>query len=576
MNNCGGYHDGRERLFVRGNGTQRRADPVRKALHRWRVGRAGRWRHAGEHRSVHGQALGARRLSAARRTSIEAVAAAREAFGPWSRMPGHERAALMRRFADLYASERLSLRCSRRVITAARCASRAPTSAGMPTRYHWCASLADKNSGRTIPIDDSVHAFTTRVPVGVVGAITPWNVPLMAALWKLGPALAAGCTVVLKPAEQTPVTSLELGKLFEQAGFPPGVVNIVPGYGKGGAGEHLVAHPDVNKIAFTGEGSTAQAILRAGARHAQTLHVRARWQGAAHHLRRRRFRSGAQCRDRFGVGAVRPKLCTRLARPGRAIRSTTGSVDEFATRAQRVRVGLPLLEDDAHGPAGACRAARQDAVLYRHRQGRRAPSWWPAAGALSDGALAGGYFIEPTVFANVDNDMRIAREEIFGPVAALIPFDGEEEAIALANDTTYGSTAGLWTRDVGRALRVSSRIEAGMVWVNTYRYIRWSTPYGGFKASGWGRENGLEGTRCLSGHAHDDDQHDRAVSRRLRAVDQPIRRGSDHATCGQTRGHHGRGIGNGPRRRRAVPARRRARRGGRHQRRTRLPTLAAR
>ena len=136
---------------------------------------------------------------------------------------------------------------------------------GHANSYHWFASLADKNSGRTIPIDDSVHAFTSRVPVGVVGAITPWNVPLMAALWKLGPALASGCTVVLKPAEQTPVTSLELGKLFEQAGFPPGVVNVVPGYGKGGAGERLVTHPDVNKIAFTGEGTTAKAILRAGA-----------------------------------------------------------------------------------------------------------------------------------------------------------------------------------------------------------------------------------------------------------------------------------------------------------------------
>ena len=193
-----------------------------------------------------------------------AVAAAREAFGPWSRRPGHERAALLRRFADLYANAapdlaRLETRDNGRALRESRA-----DIGSHATAYHWWASLADKNSGRTIPVDDKVHAFTTRVPVGVVGAITPWNVPLMAALWKLGPALASGCTVVLKPAEQTPVTSVELGMLFERAGFPPGVVNIVPGYGKGGAGEHLAAHVDVNKIAFTGEGSTAKAILRSG------------------------------------------------------------------------------------------------------------------------------------------------------------------------------------------------------------------------------------------------------------------------------------------------------------------------
>src|SRR6185437_12915895 len=194
-----------------------------------------------------------------------AVAAARKAFGSWSSRPGHERAALLRRFADLYEKAapelaRLETQDNGRALRESRA-----DAASHAIGYQWYASLADKCSGRTIPIDDKVHAFTTRKPVGVVGAITPWNVPLMAALWKLGPALATGCTVVLKPAEQTPVTSLELGKLFELAGFPAGVVNIVPGFGKDGAGEHLVGHPDVNKIAFTGEGSTAKTILHAGA-----------------------------------------------------------------------------------------------------------------------------------------------------------------------------------------------------------------------------------------------------------------------------------------------------------------------
>jgi len=420
----------------------------------------------------------------------KAVAAARQAFDGWSRMPGHERAALLRRFAEIYRERApdiavLETRDNGRALRESRA-----DIGGHANGYHWFASLADKNSGRTIPIDDSVHAFTSRVPVGVVGAITPWNVPMMAALWKLGPALAAGCTVILKPAEQTPVTSLELGKLFEQAGFPPGVVNIVPGYGKGGAGERLVTHPDVNKIAFTGECGTAKTILRAGA---DTF---------------KRFT--------FELGGKAPHIIFADADIDQALNAATGSawalcgqscalgsrvlverpvyqrvVDEFTQRAKRVRVGLPLLETTHMGPQA--HAEQLAKTLSYIDIGRKEGAELVAGGRrLSEGALAEGYFVEPTVFSNVGNRMRIAQEEIFGPVASLIPFDGEDEAIALANDTTYGLVAGLWTRDVGRAHRVSSRIHAGMVWVNTYRYIRWSTPYGGFKASGWGRENGLE------------------------------------------------------------------------------------
>lgn len=420
-----------------------------------------------------------------------AVAAAREAFGPWSRLPGHERAALLRRLADLYANAAQALaKLESQDNGRALRESRADVGSHS-TAYHWYASLADKTAGRTIPIEDKVHAFTTRVPVGVVGAITPWNVPLMAALWKLGPALASGCTVVLKPAEQTPVTSLELGKLFEQAGFPPGVVNIVPGYGKGGAGERLATHPGVNKIAFTGEGSTAKAILRSGG---DTL---------------KRFT--------FELGGKAPHIIFADAHFDQAMNAATGSawalcgqscalgsrilverpvyeraVTEFARRAARVRVGLPLLEETHMGPQA--HAEQLEKTLGYIAIGKAEGAELIAGGnRITTGQLANGYFVEPTVFANVDNSMRVAREEIFGPVAALIPFDDEEEAISIANDSPYGLTAGLWTQDVGRALRVSSRIEAGMVWVNTYRYIRWSTPYGGFKSSGWGRENGLEG-----------------------------------------------------------------------------------
>lgn len=420
-----------------------------------------------------------------------AVAAARAALeGPWSRMPGWERAALMRRFADLYRE-----RAEHLAVLEARDSGRAVRETRVDVGahhngYHWFASLCDKHWGRTIPMDDSVHAFTSRLPVGVVGAITPWNAPLMTTSWKLGPALATGCTVVLKPAEQTPVTALELAKLIEEAGFPPGVVNVVPGYGAGGAGEHLVVHPDVDKIAFTGEGNTARAILRAGS---QTM---------------KRFS--------FELGGKAPHIIFDDADIEQALNAATNSawtlcgqscavgsrvlverplydrvVEEFGRRAKSVRVGMPLDDATHMGPQSS--EEQLTKTLSYIDIGRREGAELVAGGhRVTGGGLDRGYFIEPTVFANASNQMRIAREEIFGPVATLIPFDGEEEAISIANDTTYGLTAGLWTRDVGRAHRVSSKIRAGIVWVNTYRYIRWTTPYGGFKASGWGRENGVE------------------------------------------------------------------------------------
>ena len=419
-----------------------------------------------------------------------AVAAARTAFeGPWRRMPGWERAALLRKLADLYATQVESLaqietRDNGRAIRESRM-----DIGSHQNYYHWFASLADKLSGRTIPIDDSVHAFTSRVPAGVVGTITPWNVPLMAAAWKLGPALAAGCTVVLKPAEQTPASSLALARIFEEAGFPPGVINVVPGDGPV-AGAHLVAHPDVDKIAFTGEGATAKSILKYGA---DTL---------------KRFS--------FELGGKAPHIIFADADLEQALNAATGSawalcgqscalgsrvlverpvydrvVDEFRRRAERVRVGMPLDSDVHMGPQA--HEQQLDKTLSYVAIGNEEGAELVTGGSRVDTeGLADGYFVQPTVFAGVDPLMRIAQEEIFGPVAAIIPFEGEDEAVAIANNTAYGLAAGLWTGDVGRAHRVAARIEAGIVWVNTYRFIRWSTPYGGFKASGWGRENGVE------------------------------------------------------------------------------------
>jgi aldehyde dehydrogenase (NAD+) len=394
----------------------------------------------------------------------------------------------LRAFAELYrvAAPKLAITESRDNGRAIR-ETRADTAAHVQW-YHWFASLADKSTGQTLPIENSVHAFTTRVPIGVVAAITPWNAPLLSLCWKLGAALAAGCTVVVKPAEQTPVTTLQLAELIHQAGFPPGVVNIVPGEGTE-AGARLVAHADVNKISFTGESNTARAILRNGA---DTL---------------KRFT--------FELGGKNPHIIFSDADVDQAVNAATASswavcgqscalgsrilvqrsvyarvVDAFRERAKAVRVGMPLDESTHMGPQAHEEQLKK--TLSYVEAGRKEGAELVSGGRrLTEGALASGYFIEPTVFAGVNNTMRIAREEIFGPVASIIPFDDEEEAIAIANDTPYGLTAGLWTQNVSRALRVSQRIDAGMVWVNTYRYIRWSTPYGGFKASGWGRENGI-------------------------------------------------------------------------------------
>jgi aldehyde dehydrogenase (NAD+) len=417
-----------------------------------------------------------------------AVQAARQALRSWRRTPGHERAALLRRLAELFAAAIPELAVVESRDNGNLVREHRASLAAQVQWYQWFASLADKAQGTTIPIDDSVHAFTTRVPVGVVGAIIPWNAPLLATCLKVGAALAAGCTLVVKPAEQTPISALLLAQLLHDAGFPPGVFNVVPGYGRT-AGQHLVEHPDVNKVSFTGSTQTAKQMVRAGADNLK--------------------------RFSFELGGKAPHIIFADADVDNAINAATASawrltgqscalgsrvlverpvydrvVEAFRERAKAVRVGLPSIDSNHMGPQAHLQQLGK--TLSYIQYGKDDGAELIAGGHRIDTSeLAGGYFVEPTVFAGVDNRMRIARDEIFGPVASIIPFEGEEEAIAIANDTSYGLTAGLWTRDVGRAHRVAGCIDAGMVWVNTYSFLCWSTPYGGFKASGWGRENGI-------------------------------------------------------------------------------------
>ncbi|OJY63573.1 MAG: aldehyde dehydrogenase [Sphingobium sp. 66-54] len=418
-----------------------------------------------------------------------AVAAARDALaGPWRHtITPTRRGALMLKLAGLIRrdAERLAELESRDNGKVVRdTLNEIQRSADWLTYF---AGAADKIEGKQIPYRPDALAYTRREPVGVVGAILPWNSPMSLYGWKLGPALAAGCAIVLKPAEQTPVTALELGKLIEEAGFPAGVVNIVTGFGTV-AGAALAAHPGVDKISFTGEHSTAQKIMAA----------------AAGNLKRCTFECGGKAPHIIFADADLEKAAI-VATHG-AFRSTgqtcsLGSrlfvqrpayeafVATMAERARRIRVGMPLDRTSHIGPHTS-REQQEKTLSYidiGKGEGARL-----VAGGGRPADLPNGYFVEPTVFADVDNRSRLAQEEVFGPVLAMIPFDTEDEVLAMANDTKYGLVAGVWTSDIARAHRMASRIEAGLVSVNTYRPIHWMLPYGGFKLSGIGRENGLE------------------------------------------------------------------------------------
>lgn len=420
-----------------------------------------------------------------------AVDAANAALkGPWGRMAPTERAALLRKLAALVEEN------------APRIAKLETYDNGRPLRetsaniaieaqwYYYFAGMADKIEGRMIPMNQDTVAYTTRVPIGVVGAIVPWNAPTLVTTMKLAPALAAGCTMVVKSAEHTPVTMYEFAKLIEQAGFPKGVVNVVPGYGAV-AGAHLAAHPGVDKLAFTGDHRIAQDIMRAGA--ANLKRVSFECGGKAPHIvfDDADIEQATNAVSHAGFMAC-GQSCTLGSRILVQRKLYDRMVEEVRQRAEKLRVGNPH-EPTTHIGPQTHRAQLEKTLRYIEIGRSEGAELVTGGRRLTEPGLENGFFVTPTVFANVRNDMRIAQEEIFGPVVAMIPFDEEEEAIEIANGTEYGLTAGLWTRDLGRAHRVSNAIKTGTVWVNTFRILDPRLPYGGFKLSGIGRENGPEG-----------------------------------------------------------------------------------
>jgi aldehyde dehydrogenase (NAD+) len=414
-----------------------------------------------------------------------AVRSARAAFEEtWGRMPGRDRGRILLAFADqirAHADELVELESldSGKPVSAIR---RQDLPAVLDTLTYY-AGWADKITGQIVPTRPDALTYVVREPVGVVGAIVPWNFPLMIGMWKIAPALACGCTVVLKPAELTSLTALRLGELALAAGLPPGALNVVPGYGRT-AGVALVEHADVDKITFTGSPAVGREILR----------------GAAGNFKRVTLELGGKsaniiCADADIDQAVKAASSAIFFNSGQvcsagsrilAHESIYGEVvEKLAARARAIRLGDPRDPSTAMGPVVS--DVQMQRVLGYIDIGRNEGAQL-AAGGFRRGDT--GFFVEPTVFANVEPAMRISQEEIFGPVAAVIAFKDEEDAIRIANGTNYSLAAGVWSADIGRIHRFVNRLKAGTVWANTFGPTDVRLPWGGSRDSGFGREHG--------------------------------------------------------------------------------------
>jgi acyl-CoA reductase-like NAD-dependent aldehyde dehydrogenase len=351
--------------------------------------------------------------------------------------------------------------------------------------FRYYAGWASKLEGETIPVRGRVLNYTVREPVGVVGGIIPWNFPLLMAAWKVAPALACGNAVILKPAEQTPLSALELAALAQEVGLPAGALNVVPGYGQT-AGAALVAHPDVDKIAFTGSTEVGREIMRAGA---DTLKkVSLELGGKSPNIVFEDADLDAAVRGAFnGIFYNAGQCCTA----GSRLLVQASIHDEFmerlVERVGRLQPGEPLEPKRRFGPVIS--REQLDRVLGYIEKGRSEGATVLTGGGRPEG-VDDGYWLEPTIFDHVDPDATIAREEIFGPVLATLTFEDEDHAVELANATIYGLAAAVWTGDIKRGHRVASRIQAGTVWINTYHPLDAASPFGGYKQSGYGRELG--------------------------------------------------------------------------------------
>ncbi len=419
-----------------------------------------------------------------------AVAAAKRALhqGPWASLSATQRGKLLRQLGDLISenAERLG---DVETLDSGKLARETRSQTRYVADYYWYyAGLADKIEGATLPIDKpDLHVFTTREPIGVVAAIVPWNAQMFLSATKLGPALAAGNTVVLKASEDAPAPMLEFAKLIHEAGFPPGVVNVITGFGEP-CGRALTAHPDVGRVAFTGGPATARRVventannfavtsLELGGKSPIVVFDDADIDGAVNGLIAGNFgATGQSC-----VAGSRVFLHERVR---------DQILDRLVVRTKSIRIGDPLDEKTDMGPLATKRQ-------LEHIEASVAATVDQGATLLSGGKQpekpGRGWYYEPTILACPDQTVKTVQEEMFGPVMSALSFSDEDEAVAFANDTRFGLGAGVFTKDVARALRVSKRIRSGIVWVNTYRAISPIAPFGGFRQSGYGREAGID------------------------------------------------------------------------------------
>ena len=407
-----------------------------------------------------------------------AVKAARRAFeqGPWSRMTHAERAKLVWKLADLIEQNleefaQIESLDNGKPLAVARVAD-IPLAID---NFRYMSGWATKIEGQTVSLSNlgqDYFAYTLREPVGVVGQIIPWNFPLLMAAWKLGPALAAGCTVVLKPAEQTPLSALRLGELIEQAGFPPGVVNFVTGYGET-AGAALTAHPDVDKVAFTGSTEVGKLIVHAAAGNLKKVSLE--------------------------LGGKSPNIVFADADLETAIEGATSAIffnhGQCCCAGSRLYVEKKIFDKVAEGLDPQCEMG----PLVSNEQLERVLGFIEAGEKEGARTVIGGhrlgdrgFFVEPTLLTNVRPGMRVVDEEIFGPVVCAMPFKDTDEVVSQMNQTPYGLAGAVWTRDVTKAHRMARALRAGTVWINCYNVFDAALPFGGYKQSGWGREMGRE------------------------------------------------------------------------------------
>ena len=426
--------------------------------------------------------------------AARAVEAAHEAFtaGEWPGLHASARGALLRRLGDLIAenAERLAdLEVSDNGKLISEMAAQLRY---VPQWYYYFGGLADKVEGSVIPIDKPAFNYTKHEPLGVVALITPWNSPLLLLSFKLAPALAAGNTVVIKPSEFTSASTLALMELVEQAGFPKGVVNVITGFGPE-VGQPLVEHPKVRKVAFTGSSATGARVYETAARDIKRVSLELGGKSPNIVFDDCRIEDAVKGAV-SGIFAATGQTCIAGSRLLVQESLHDEFVDKLVAFAKTAKMGNPKSVETQVGPV--TNLPQYEKVLsYLDIAKGEGVETVLGGGKATRPECGEGWFVEPTVFTGVENSMRIAQEEVFGPVLAVIPFKDEEEAIEIGNDVVFGLAAGVWTQDIRRALTLADRIQAGTVWINTYRAVSYMSPFGGYKQSGIGRENGQEAIR---------------------------------------------------------------------------------